>query len=293
MTRRRLGRAGAHDLARCVDLPGAVARLRTSPYGHGLGAETTLDEAQRAVVNTVVWNARVLAGWVPREGATILRVLFGAVEAHNVMDHLAGLLGGATPEPFHLGALATAWPRLSTTGTPEALRRALAASPWGDPGGSSPQEIGPALTTNLADRTIAAVPAAASWAAGATALLLARTVVLQQQELPARARAAGGRVVGAAALDARTLSELRTSLPAIARWALADIDAPVELWRAEARWWSRVDSDGRGLVRSTRPGSEIVVGAVAMMAADAWRVRAALEVAARGGRSIEVLDEVA
>jgi hypothetical protein len=35
-----------------------------------------------------------------------------------------------------------------------------------------------------------------------------------------------------------------------------------------------------------------VVGAVAVLSVDAWRVRAALELAARGGGSLEVLDAV-
>lgn len=293
MTRRRLGRAGARALAQSPGLEAAVAVLTNSAYGHGLRPGATLEEAQRAAVAAVVWNARVLAGWMPRDGVTILRVLFGAVEAANVTDHLTRLAGGSPPEPLRLGGLASAWPRLSRTRSPEELRRALARSPWGDPGGATAQDLGPAMATVWADRVIAAVPCAAPWAAGATALLVGRTTVLQHQELPPRARMAAERVLGRAALEARTLDDLRRLVPTMARWALADVDDPEQLWRADARWWSRIDRDGRAMVRSTRPGPDIVVGAIAMMAADAWRVRAALEVAVRGGRSIEVLDEVA
>ncbi len=38
---------------------------------------------------------------------------------------------------------------------------------------------------------------------------------------------------------------------------------------------------------------DVLVGVAALMAADAWRVRAALELAARGGSPLEVFDAVA
>ena len=47
------------------------------------------------------------------------------------------------------------------------------------------------------------------------------------------------------------------------------------------------------MIRRSTPGPEILVGAVALLAVDAWRVRAALEVAAHGGGPLEALDVVA
>jgi len=83
-------------------------------------------------------------------------------------------------------------------------------------------------------------------------------------------------------------------LPARARWALEGATDPDELWRGEARWWSRVERDGFALLGERSGfGSAPVLGAVAVLAVDAWRVRAALELAARGGRPLEVFDALA
>jgi hypothetical protein len=293
MTRRRLGRPAVRDLAASPSVEAALSALAHTPYGHDIRPDHTLAEAQRAVVDTVLWNLRVLAGWVPREGVTILRVLVGAAEAANTEDHLQKLAGDEPPSPYRLGGLATAWPRLARTTRVDELRRVLATSPWGDPGGETPRDVGLAMRTVLADRTIAAVPAAGAWAAGATALLVARVVLLDHRELGPHARIAATRVVGAAAVSAHTLPELIAALPTSARWALAGVQEPTDLWQAEARWWTRVERDGHALVRRATAGPEMLVGAVAMMATDAWRVRAALELASRGGAPMELFDAVA
>jgi hypothetical protein len=68
------------------------------------------------------------------------------------------------------------------------------------------------------------------------------------------------------------------------------IGTPADLWRAEIRWWSRLRQEGLELLHGSGLDSSPVVGAVAVLSADAWRVRAALELAARGGGSLEVLD---
>lgn len=223
----------------------------------------------------------------------MLRDLVGAVEIANVEDHLARLSGVQAPPPYRLGALGTAWNRVVETTSVDEARRVLGASPWGDPGASTPREISLAMRATLADRTVAAVPAAAAWAAGATALLVAREVVLQHHELPVAARIAASRVVGPVAVSSGTLSALTAALASSARWALADIEAPSDLWRAEARWWTYVERDALSLTRAAVPGPQVLIGAVAMMAADAWRIRAALELAARGGGPLEAFDEVA
>lgn len=293
MTRRRLGRVEAVRLAVTGSVEAVVAELVDTPYGSHVGPGQTLLEVQRSIVDAVIWNVRVLAGWTPREGVTILRTLIATLEAANVRDHVLRLAGADPPAPFRLGGLTTAWKRLQlTTSLPE-LRRALAASPWGDPGGETPREIDLAMRTALADRVVAAVPAAARWAAGATALLVAREVLLDGRPLPPAARLAVQRVIGRDAVEADTLPDLLAALPPTARWALADVKDPLGLWRAEAQWWAGVERDGGALVRGSREGPDVVVGAVAMLAADAWRVRAALELAARGGGSREALDAVA
>lgn len=292
MSRRSLGAAAARDLARHDELAGATAELARTSYGHDVRPGQDLDSAQRAVVACVLWNLRVLAGWQPLRGVALMRVLFGVVEMANVQAHVEELLGADLRPPYRLCALTTVWPRVAETTRPDQVRRVLASSIWGDPGGDTPRDIALAMRTDLADRVMAATPGAAAWAAGDTALLVAREAVLQGRELPPRAGLAAGRVLGRAALGARTLAELRASLPSYARWALADIDDPADLWRAEGRWWRRVADDARLMVRSAHSGEQVLLGAVAVLAADARTVRAALEVAARGGRGIGVLDEV-
>ena len=293
MSRRRVGRAGARALATAPGLDAAVATLARSPYGHDLRPDTSLARAQRAVHETLLWNVRVLGGWVPRDGSSLLRVLLAPFEIANVADHLRRLQGEETPEPYRLGSLGTAWPRLARTTSIARLRGELATSAWGDPGGDSATDVLWTMRMALADRAVPVAPAVAPWAGGAVALLLARVVGQAQGELPPAARTRAARVVGERAVEARSLAELRAALPSHAAWALTDIVDPGQLWQAECRWWSRVERDAEALARGPGAAPGVVVGVVALMAVDAWRVRAALEVAARGGAAIGVFDAVA
>ena len=293
LTRRRLGREAARRLAASPSLDAAVTALVHSPYGHDVRPGQTLAEAQRAVTATALWNLRVLAGWAQREGAGMLRVLLSIVEIGNVEDHLRRLAGTQAPPPFRLGSQETAWARLAQTTSAAEVRRVLTASPWGDPGGETLREIGLAMRTSLADRVMGAVPAAAAWAAGATALLVAREALLERRVLPDQAQTSAARVVGPAAVAAGTLPELVAALPRSARWALTGVTQPADLWHAEARWWARIEHDGLALGRRAVAGPQALVATTAVLAADAWRVRAALELAARGGAPLEVFDAVA
>ena len=55
---------------------------------------------------------------------------------------------------------------------------------------------------------------------------------------------------------------------------------------------ARVEQDGLRLLRAPGLDRRAVLGAVAVMACDAWRIRAALELAARGGAPVEAYDEL-
>jgi hypothetical protein len=66
-----------------------------------------------------------------------------------------------------------------------------------------------------------------------------------------------------------------------------------DLWLAELRWWARLRRDGTSLVLRPAFGRSRPLGAVALLAADAWLVCAALELAARGGAHPEVWDALA
>ncbi len=296
LARRRLGRVAARELAAEPDLDAALSRLVRSPYGREVRPGMTLAEAERAVVEAALWNVRVLTGWLPRQGVPLLRVLAGPVEAANVVDRLDHLHrgGGAPPPtPYRLGALGTTGLRHSTAATPQEVRLALSRSPWGDPGGVSTREVSLALRLTACARVAAVVPSARDWAAGAAALVAAREIAVGRVPLPARARDELAAVLGARVVAATSVADLVTALPGSAAWALDGVTGPEGLWLAEARWWLRVERDALRLSRRPTPGPEAAVGVAAVLAADAWRVRAALECAARHGRALEELDGVA
>ena len=154
MTRSCLDRDRARALAASPKLQSALAALNTTQYRHQVQAGQTLAQAQRAVTSTLLWNLRVLAGWAPRHGVTVLRALAGEAEISNVVDHLQRLAGSEAPPPYQLGGLATTWPRLSRTASSGEVRSVLATSPWGDPGGSTPDEVGMSMRASLYDRLV-------------------------------------------------------------------------------------------------------------------------------------------
>jgi hypothetical protein len=293
MTRRRLGYEAVRNLAASRSLEHAVAMLLRSPYSHDAREGQTLEQTQRAVADTLLWNVRVLAGWAPAEGVTMLRALASPLVVVNVDEHLRRLSGSPQPPPYRLGALSTAWPRLAETGSVSEIRQVLSTSRWGDPGGETPREIVLSMRTAVADRVIASAPGGACWAVAATALLIAREVIRDGRELPGKARSIASNVVGAAAVSATTLSELAGALPPSCRWVFADITSTDDLWRAEARWWHRVERDAFTLALAGLAGPDALLGSVALLAVDAWRVRAALQLAVRGGAPLEAFDAVA
>ena len=88
------------------------------------------------------------------------------------------------------------------------------------------------------------------------------------------------------------VADLRELLPAPAAWALDGVDDETQLWRAELAWWRRVASDAQVMIRSRLDGSDVVFGAVALLAHDAMLLNVALGAAARGGGTAvqEVVD---
>jgi hypothetical protein len=98
--------------------------------------------------------------------------------------------------------------------------------------------------------------------------------------------------VGRAAAEAGSLPELTTALPSDARWVLQGVTGQSDLWEAETRWWRRLEDRSFALARSARFDVRPVLGAVGLLAVDAWRVRAALALVGRDDAA-EVLDAVA
>lgn len=263
MARRVLGADAARQLASCQSLPEAQRLLETTPFRAAAKPGLSLSAAQHAIAETILWDLRVLAGWLPRDGVRLLRLLAGWFEIANVDELLQALAGRPSGAEFRLGALGTAWPRLREARSMAELRQALAASAWGDPGGDAIRTIRAGLRTRWADRVAASGDPARAWATAAAAIASLGAPGSARQSRPGRSH-----------------SRVITVVPA------------AESWQAESDWWRRVEREARVLLRSSAADSGPVVGAVMVMAADARRVRAALASAARGGVALEVYDAV-
>jgi hypothetical protein len=279
---RRLGSSEARSLAECATLSDLLTELSSGPYRRGLQAGLGVEEAQRAVAETTLLNLRILAGWLPRDGLEVLRVLAAWFELANLEDRLAYLLGGALRRPFELGSLAAAWPAAARAQTMEELRGVLSTTRWGYPGGVTSDDLRLGLRLAWARRVLRDVPEARDWAAGAVALLAARELFVSGRPLERYPEAVTA-ALGGAWLRAGTFAAFRAALPAHAAWTLADSESPDALWRAEAVWWTRVERDADSLMRSTAAGRAVIVGAVALLAADARRAAAVLGGVARRG----------
>ena len=285
----RIGRETALLVAQAGSLPSAVGLLSTSgavPDARGSSLET----AQRAVASSLALQVRLLAAWLPRDAAGGLRALASWFELANIEDRLAYFGGAELRSPFELGMLSSIWNDAAATQSLDELRRLLAGSSWGDPGSDDVEDVHLALRLAWARRVSAQVPVARAWAAGAVALLLAAELLVAKRpvddELVRRVR------LGGSWAPAGSIAELRGLLPRVAAWALDGVDDPADLWRAELAWWRRVAADAELLTRSPLGGSEVVIGAVALLAFDAMLLTVALAAAAQGGRAAarEVFD---
>ncbi|MGZ4203647.1 MAG: hypothetical protein ACXVRH_16480 [Thermoleophilaceae bacterium] len=293
MLARRLGRERAREIASSASLEAALAALGGSAYGARRRPGMDLAEAQRAVADTALWHLRVLAGWAPPAGVASIRALAAWYELANIEDRLLFLSGGEPATPFELGALATAWPEIAEARSPGEIRARLASSAWGDPLGDDPAEVRLALRLAWARRVEDSVDDAYDLAAGGAALVAARELLLAGRSptsfdgLPAAGLGGGWQQAG-------SVGALREALPAHAAWVLEGVGEPGDLWRAEIAWWRRADGVAEELAHAPLMGEPMVVGCVIALGVDAWRVAAALEVAARGGAGgpLELFDEL-
>ncbi len=288
---RRLGVEAARWLAASGSLRDAQEALGGTAYAHRIRPGEDLAGMQHSVASALLWDLRVLAGWLPQDGVRLLRVLAAWFEMANVDEMLRALDGRPAGAEFQLGALATAWPRLRQASSREGLRAALTATDWRDPGGDAERAVRLGMRVRYTARAGALGGPVRDWAAGAMALLVAGELHAGRRVGEALLGDVAS-LLGDAAARAGTPAELAAGLPSGARWVLDGV-APDGLWRAEATWHAKVEQDGLRLLRTASLDCNVVVGAVAVMACDAWRVRAALEVAARGGVPIEAYDELA
>lgn len=294
LVRRRIGDDGARRVAASASLEGGIAELAGTSYGRDLRPGLDLAAAQHAVSAAVLWHLRVLAGWVPPLGSGPLRILAAGFEIANVSGHLAELSGQPATAPYELGTMGTAWRAVSAARTPGEVRASLRASAWGDPGREDLASVRLALALAWARLVLDGVPGAGAWAVGGAALVLARVVAAGAgSELAPTVRRDAARLVGPDWERARSVDELAGHLPVRAARALRDVTDARDLWVADARWWSNLEAEADTLAGRSPPDASAGIGAMALLAADARRVRAALAVAARGGQVVGSLDAVA
>jgi len=293
MARRRVGAVGSRRVAEQHSLAEALLLLTDTVYADRLARCTDLAVAERATRDTVLWQLRVLAGWMPGRGANLARAAAGSFERDNIVA-LARRLDGvaAAYDPFDLGALATSWRRLRAVSSAAELAESLRRSPWGG-AGSDGIALRDVLTLAWLRRLAAVAPKARPWAGAGCALIAARIVLVDDAAPSPRMTELVRPVLGGTWQKAGDLAELRAALPSSVPPVLRGIEAPEELWRAEARMRATVEADGLRLMGGSRHGPGVVLGAIAVLAMDAWRVRAALAAAAAGAGPGEVLDVVA
>jgi hypothetical protein len=247
---RAIGPEHARRIAGCRSLDEALGALAGSAYGQRVPAGVDLETAQHGVAETLLWHLRIMAGWLPAAGAGLVRALAAWFELANIDARLAALAGdGREPAAFVLGGLATAWSGVEQAHSIEEVVEAVSASAWGkvDGGGSAGLAIG--LRVAWARRVESAVPEAGRWVMGAGALLVARELLVAGSRAhTAQLRRLPG--IGDRALEVASLRELQAALPEQAAWALAGVEAPSELWRAELGWWDQVERDAPVLLRT-------------------------------------------
>src|SRR5512142_2276413 len=107
MARRVLGAEAARQVAASRSLPQAQRMLQSTCYRDAAETGLSLAMAQHAIAATILWELRVLAGWLPRDGVILLRLLAGWFEIANVDELLQAQAGLPAGPEFQLGALAT------------------------------------------------------------------------------------------------------------------------------------------------------------------------------------------
>lgn len=296
MARRRVGAGASRGMAAQPTLGSALSSLQASSYAGRLSGGAELAVAERALQETVLWQLRVLAGWLPASGTALARAAAGAFEIENIMALAHQFAGGEkAPEPYQLGALATAWPRLRSAGSGEELATILRATAWADAdaGAAGTGALRDALTVAWARRLGAVAPPARPWCGAVCVLTAARMLTVDGTTPTEPVLHLLRPVLGSGWEAAGNLAEFTSALPPSLRTVLIGIALPKDLWRAEARACAAVENDGFRLLRGSMPGPDVVLGAIAVLSTDAWRVRAALTAAAAGAGSSEVLDEAA
>jgi hypothetical protein len=271
---RGLAAADVRDIADRVaatpDLEAACSLLGQTKWGHRIGEAATVEAAQRKIFDALLWQMRILAGWLPSEGVEAVRCCVLWFEIRNIEDRLAYFGGAPAEAPYDLGRLGLISKGLAGTSSAADIRRLMRASAWGDAGGDDVYAIRIALRRTWYRRVRAASPELRIWADAAAWLFASRERL--------------GRRAGDAALAATP-----PSLPSAWSWTTTVPWSEQNLWGAEERWWGQVRDEGVRLLHGSMGSKEPVLGAMATLGSSAHRIATALEMAAGGG-TVERLD---
>ena len=256
LARRRLGAVGARELARSARPCRGEVHAGPDAVRRAGWASRALAALQHQVAATLLWNLRVLAGWLPRRRR---RGAAGCSPAGSrsptSTSTCARLRRHAPAEPVvhaRRAADRLAAARRRPTSAPQ-LRRRAGRSPWGDPrrrdDPRGDRELGPAARLGRSG-SWTACPRPRAWARARRAAAGRREVLLAgaaaARPVPRRAATA---LLGPGVLAAgRTLARTSATAGHAARrrpLGARGVDAPPDLWRAEAAWWHRVERTPR------------------------------------------------
>lgn len=288
-----VGPQEARRLASAPSWSSARERLAPTVYGIEFASGASRADARRAAAEAAMWQLRVLAGWLPPGSSGLARLAAGPIEISNIEQHLAQLTLGTTAVPISLGSLGSAWPGVAASTSPQQLRRGLARSTWGDPGGSDHVAMAVGLRVGWLRRVLRQLPVAREIALGGLAIVVGRERFAFEREIaPITARDVD-HLVGNGWRSAETPTQLSRRLPKSASWALADVESPDDLWRAEFAWFRRLEHDARRLAATRRFGRDGVAGMMVLLMVDLHRVQSVIEVAGRTPIPEELFDDVA
>ncbi len=260
----------APSLAASRDLESAITVLNRTRWGRGVEPQSPLVLVERRVFESLLWQLRILAGWLPSEGVEMIRSCVAWFEIRNVEDRFAHFAGAAAQAPFELGRLGIVSRTLQSTGSGADIRRLLAASSWGDPGAEDAYSVRIWMRHRWHRRVRDAAPELRVWADAAAWLFATRERLAHRP-------------------GADVLATDRPRLPSSWEWVRATPWTRADLWGGEERWWTQLQEEGAGLLHSPVASAGPVLGALATLAVSAHEIAAALEIAAAGG-VVEALD---
>ena len=293
MVRRSVGADRARVLA-ALEWPEARDALTPTVYGKQLTGDDPRSDARHAAMEATAWQLRVLAGWLPPGRSGLARLFAGPLEIANIDQHLASVTGAReVVSPIGLGSLATASQRVARATTPEIVRRTLAVSVWGDPGGADPAAVALGLRLGWARRLAGQSPILEPWAKGGAAVLIARERFAFDRTINESTGRVADALLGMRWRAASSPSELARVLPDVASWPLTGVEDSAALWQAESAVARRVAREAWALAMSARPGRNAVIGIMASLLIDLRLVLAVIELAGRGAKPVEVFDAVA